>query len=457
MAEKRKSHYRKNGFTLYRTSTGDDKILNYLRAFYYLNALNKQAFWHPRKLEEYQIKKLQSVIRYAYDKVPFYNKRMKESGIRPEEIKSKDDLNKIPIIRKAEIRENLDEIISKDFDVKSLRMMSTSGSTGEPLFIYLCSREMEFRKAKHLRANISCGQKALDRWITLTGPQHFGKTTRLQRLFRFYVPTAISVFDDISTQISKIERFKPDVLDGYSSSLFLLAKEIEKQKVETIKPRFIIGGAELIDRYSREYIEKVFGVNFFDQYSSVEFERMAWQCHERNGYHIDADALILQFLDKNGEEVSSGESGEIVCTSLFNYSMPLIRYAVGDVGTPSGETCECGRTLPLMQMVEGRKDSLLLLPICRILTPRAFTIALHEFKYYNCIEKFRIVQKKLDAFEFNIKMKNNGLKEDVLKTELSDHLKTIFKFDDLTFEINLVDDIALDKNGKLMAVVSELK
>ncbi|MEJ2143099.1 MAG: hypothetical protein P8Y24_12235 [Gammaproteobacteria bacterium] len=422
-----------------------------------MNTLNKQAFWHPRKLSEYQSKRLQSIIRYAYEKVPFYNEMMKNSGIKPEEIKTSNDLNKLPILRKKDIRGNLGEIVSKDFDVKNLRMKSTSGSTGEPLSIYLSSREIEFRMAKHLRANISCGQKVFDRWVTLTGPQHFGKTTRLQRLFRFYVPTPVSVFDDVSTQISKIERLKPDILDGYSSSLFLLANEIEKTNVKTIKPRFIIGGAELIDKYSRKHIEEVFGVQFFDQYSSVELERMAWQCHEGKGYHIDADAMILQFLDKNGDEVSAGERGEIVCTSLFNYSMPLIRYAVGDVGTPSNETCECGRTLPLMKMVEGRKDSLLILPNGRILTPRAFTIALHEFKYYNSIEKFKIVQKKLDAFEFNIKIKNNNLKENIFKVELADHLKTIFSSDELTFEINLVDNITLDKNGKLMSVVSELK
>jgi phenylacetate-CoA ligase len=264
------------------------------------------------------------------------------------------------------------------------------------------------------------------------------------------------VFDDISTQISEIENLKPEVLDGYSSSLLLLAKEVEKQNIETIKPRFIIGGAELIDGYSRKYIEKVFGVPFFDQYSSVEFERMAWQCRERKGYHIDADALILQFLDKSGTEVSPGESGEIVCTSLFNYAMPLIRYAIGDVGTPSDEVCECGRTLPLMQVVEGRKDSLLFLPNGRILTPRAFTLALHEFKFYDCIEKFRVVQKKLDTFEFLIKMKDDTLKENVMTMELSSHLRTIFKFDDLRFEIKVVDDISLDKSGKLMSVISEL-
>ena len=418
--------------------------------------MNRQAHWNPRKLEECQIKRLNRVIRYAYDNVPFYNRRFKELGIGPEDIKKKDDLNKLPIIRKNDIRGNRGEIISKDFEINRLRKLSTSGSTGEPLFLYVCESEMEFRKAKHIRANMSCGQRPRDKWVTLTGPQHFGKTSRLQRLVGLYVPTPVSVFNGVSTQISILEKLKPEVLDGYSSSLLLLAKEVEKQNIKTIKPRFIIGGAEFIDTYCQKYIEKVFGVKFFDQYSSVEFERMAWQCSEQRGYHIDADALILQFLDKNGEEVSPGESGEIVCTSLFNYAMPLIRYAIGDIGIPSDETCECGRTLPLMQMVEGRKDSLLFLPNGRILSPRAFTIAMHEFKFYDFIEKFRIIQKKLDAFEVNLKMKGNVIEEDVMKMELSAHLKTIFSFDDLRFEIKFVKDIPLDKSGKLMAVISEV-
>ena len=430
--------------------------MNYLRAFYYLRSLNRQAYWNPEKLEEHQAERLKRVVRYAYNNVSFYHKRYKDLGIDPYAIKDKEDLNKLPIIRKSEIRKNLAEMLSKDLDVNSLKMVSTSGSTGEPLFLYLSTPEIEFRKAKHLRANISCGQKPRDRWVTLTGPQHFGKTTRLQRLIGMYVPRAISVFDDLSTQISTLENLQPAVLDGYSSSLLLLAKEVEKQGIMNIKPRFIIGGAELIDSASRKYVEKVFGVPFFDQYSSVELERMAWQCHERKGYHMDADALILQFLDKNGEEVSSGESGEIVCTSLFNYAMPLIRYAIGDVGTSSDEICNCGRTLPLMQMVEGRKDSLLFLPNGRILTPRAFTLALHEFKFYENIEKFRVVQKKLDFFEFIIKLKNNTIKESIMKSELILHLKKIFMFDNLSFEIKFVEDIALDKSGKLMAVVSEL-
>ena len=430
-------------------------MTNYLRAFYYLKSMRRRAHWSPRKLEEYQSTILRRIVRYAYDRVPFYNRLFREFGVHPEDIKTKTDLEKLPIISKKELRQNKQEIISKDFNLKNLRTMSTSGSTGEPLFLFLSENETEFRKAKHLRANTSLGQKPWDRWVALTGPQHFPKTTKLQRLIRLYTPITISVFNDVDTQISMIESIKPNVIDGYSSSLLLLAKAVEQRVLQTIKPKFVIGGAELSDEFSRKYVEKVFGVPFYDQYSSVEFERMAWQCKEKNLYHIDSDALIMEFLDKDGEEVSPGETGEIVCTSLFNYAMPLIRYKIGDVGVPSDETCACGRSLPLMRMVEGRKDHLIVLSNGRVLTPRAFTVAMHEFKFYPRIEQFRVVQKKSDLFEFSLKLKDKGLEENMRK-ELTSHLKKIFSAHDLKFDIRFVEDIPLDKSGKLTIVFSEV-
>ena len=416
----------------------------------------KRAYWSPKQLEEYQNRQLQRVIRHAYDNVPFYHRILREANLIPADIKTKADLNKLPIIRKKELKQNAPDLLSVGCDFKKLRKVSTSGSTGEPLFLYLSGPELEFRKAKHLRANISLGQTSLDRWVTLVGPQHVNKTGALQRLVGLYVPVTLSVYNDVQTQIRKLEDLKPDVLDGYSSSLLVLAQAIERQGAKNFYPRFLIGGAELIDNLSRQYIQRIFGVPFYDQYSSVEFERMAWQCPQQGEYHMDADAVIMQFLDKNGQEVSSGETGEVVCTSLFNYAMPLIRYAIGDMGIPSEGKCSCGCTLPMMKMVEGRKDSLLLLPNGQMLTPRAFTYAIHDFRYYQDIEKFRIIQNDVDNFEFNLKMKTSTLSQDLLRRELYGHLTSLLNLQGARFEINFVDDIPLDRNGKLSIVVSHL-
>jgi phenylacetate-CoA ligase len=261
----------------------------------------------------------------------------------------------------------------------------------------------------------------------------------------------------VDSQISILQKWRPDILDGYSSSLAILAKEVNERGVKSIKPRFVIGGAELIDNVSRGLVEESFSAPFYDQYSSVELERMSWQCREKRGYHIDADAMILQFLDRSGEEVSIGERGEIVCTSLFNMAMPLIRYAIGDVGIQSDESCVCGRTLPLMKVVEGRKDSLLLFPDGRVVTPRTFTIAMNEFKSYRYIDQFRLIQKKLDLLEVEIKITNDCSQASIVRDELLSYLRATLNTDaSITWRVNIVEDIPLDQTGKLMAVVSQL-
>ena len=430
---------------------------NYLRAFFYLQNMLRNAYWNRSKLIKYQNKKLRHIIKYAYDYVPFYHKYFKKANIKPNDIKNVKDINKIPIIKKEQIRNNYDSLISYEFKKKNLKKISTSGSTGKPLFLKISQAEDEFRKAKHLRANISVGQKPRDKWVLITSPHHFGSSTNIQRLLDFYVPVPISVFNDVDTQISKIEKFKPNILDGYSSSLFLLAKKVERKKIDEFNLKFIIGGSEFIDVGSIHYIENVFNVPFYDQYACIEFERIAWQCAEKIGYHMDFDSLVIQFIDEDGE-VSPGESGEIICTSLFNYAMPLIRYAIEDVGIQSNERCSCGRTLPLMEVIEGRTDSLLLFPNNRIMSPRAFTVAMSTFKYYSYIDQFRIVQKKIDLFNIFIKMKNTSFKENFISQELVNYLKSIFSLDldGVSIEVKFVDNIPLDKTGKLMMVVSEL-
>ena len=435
-------------------------MANYFRAVYYLYSMMKRTYWTRERLIEYQNKKLREILKYAYDHVPFYHKKFREMGIKPGDIKTAKDLNKLPIIRKDEIKKNLNEIVSEEFNIDNLKMLRTSGSTGRPLYFYITGAEDEFRKAKHLRANISCGQKPRDRWVTITSPSHFGETTKLQRMLGVYVPTPLSVFDDTATQVSIIDRLKPDVLDGYSSSLLLLAKEAEKTGIKTIRPKFIIGGAELIEDSSRLFIEKVFDTPFYDQYACVELERLAWQCPEKSGYHMDIDSVVVQFVDEDGKEVSAGKRGEIVCTSLFNHAMPFIRYAVGDVGVASEDTnCPCGRAFPLMKVIEGRKDSLLLLSDGRVLSPIAFIVAMILFRLFNHIDQFRIIQKKIDLFEFRLKMKHNSFDKNTMEKELVRHFRRTLNINanEATFEVNYVEDIPLDNSGKLMTVVSELK
>lgn len=434
-------------------------VYNYPRVAYYVAALLHHTRWSRQKLLEYQNRKLREIVKYAYEHVPFYHQKFSQANLKPDDVKNVDDLNKVPIVNRDELQENYEKLISDEFKMDRLKVASTSGSTGKPFFTYLTEREDAFRKAKLLRPHIVCGQKPRDKWVIIGPPWHHGKIGRVQRFLGVYAPIFVSIFDAVPDQISKISRIKPDVLDGYTSSLILLANELDGMGSSIIKPKFLMGGAELIDDKSREYIENVFGVPYYDQYASEEFQMLAWQCPEKDEYHIDADTVVMQFLDDNDEEVSPGEEGRIVCTSLFNYAMPIIRYELGDIGVPSGESeCACGRKFPLMKMIKGRKEEIVVLPDGRKFAPVAIGDLMCAFKYFNMISQYRFIQKKIDEFKILIKRKNESVPEITFKTELLNHVRRILKINeaDVVINVELVNEIPPDKSGKIRKVVSEL-
>jgi phenylacetate-CoA ligase len=291
----------------------------------------RHTHWNQWQVEDYQNKKLRAIVKYAYENVKFYHEKLDHTGLKPDDIKTVSDLKKLPMVKRDELQNSSEQLISKQFRIDRLKSVSTSGSSGKPLMTYLTKTEDEFRKAKLLRPHVVCGQKPWDKWVLIEAIQNMDHVGQLQRLFNFYTPVFVSVFDDPTKQTWQIGKLKPDVLDGHSNSLFLVSQEVEEKGLTTIRPRFIMGGAEQIDASNRKTIERNFDAPFYDQYASEEFQMIAWQCPERDEYHIDADSLVLQFIDEAGEEVAPGERGELVCTSLFNRAMPFLRYKLGDL------------------------------------------------------------------------------------------------------------------------------
>jgi phenylacetate-CoA ligase len=431
-------------------------LVNYIRSFYYLRSLLKRSYWSEDKLVAYQNKKLREIVRYAYDNVPFYHNWFRERKIRPEDLRTVKDLSKLSILRKEEVRRNHKDMVSKEFDIPKLKACRTSGSTGEPLHFYLSNAEDEYRKAKHIRASMSCGQRPRDKWVLITSPMYFRQATRLQKLIGFFAPISVSVYDDVATQIKTISCLNPDVLDGYASSILLLAKEIDRNGTNSITPKLLVSGADLIDVPSRKFVEKVFNAPLYDQYGCAELERLASQCEEKGDYHIDADSVVMQFVDENGEEVAPGESGEIVCTSLFNYAMPFIRYAIRDIGVSSAESCSCGRGFPVMKMVEGRADSFIHFPDGRIVVPRTLTIGMNMFSLSKCIERFRIIQTHKDNLDFIIQLKECNVDVSSFISTLEKYFeeKLHLKKSGVRMNVKFVDYLPLDQGGKLKSVVS---
>jgi phenylacetate-CoA ligase len=206
-------------------------------------------------------------------------------------------------------------------------------------------------------------------------------------------------------------------------------------------------------------LEEVFCAPFYDQYASEELQMTAWQCPEKDGYHLDADSVVVQFVDDDGGEVAPEERGELVCTSLYNRAMPFIRYALGDMGVPSADRCTCGRAFPLMKLVEGRKDSVIVLRSGRVISALTLDWMMEFYRFCRDIYQYRIVQKKISTLKVLIRRKASAPGEGEMEAELLRHMRSTLGLSEseVAIEVEFVDEIPLDKSGKLRKLVSELK
>lgn len=415
-----------------------------------LHEARRNQWLKPSELEELQTKKLRSIVKHAYENTEFYHKKFKEAGIYPDDIRTLNDLSKIPFTTKEELKQQkLEARLSKGTNLRKCHITETSGSTGIPLKIVLNEADNDFSKAINLRSHIENGLKLRSRWMVFGDPHHYQKPRWFQKLGVFN-PVQVSVFEPIDKQINKLSKFKPEVLDGYTSSIRLLAEAVEKNDIRDINPKVVFGTSELLDSETRKYINSVFDVEMIDHFGCVELNRTAWECSEHAGYHIDADAVVMEFIE-NEETVSPGERGEIVYTGLYNYAMPLIRYKIGDIGIPSDESCSCGRGLPLMKVIEGRSDSFMQVPDGRIFSPIIWTLIIR--KTFG-VSQLKAIQEKKNLIRLLI-VKNSEFSQNTI-SQIEHNIKEVMG-QEIEVKVEIVDEIPKDKSGKVRAAVSNVK
>lgn len=421
-----------------------------LRTLIDLPRSRRNLFLRPAELQRLRTKKLQSVLTYAYDNVPFYHTRLKNSGIRPRDIRTVDDLDRIPLTTKKEIQHTpLSQMVAKNVGIHSCVKSKTSGSTGLPLITLASKRADDLDATMWLRASLENGMRLCDKTVEIRDPHNFHKKRLLER-FGILRKEYVSIFDDVEAQATFLARERPDIIEGYPSSLEILANFFARQKA-SIEPRLVFTLAELLDRRSRESITKVFNAELFDYYGSSEMGLISWECNEHKEYHVNADNLIIQFVDSNGQTVGEGEQGEIVCTGLNNYAMPLIRYMQGDIGTEVRGTCPCGIRLPLMQITGGRKDDFLVATDGRVIPPTIFFP--YPFENFEEIEQFRVIQERRDRL--NIQLVVRGSLDPQFLENARNEIQRMFG-KDMEVEFEFLKEISRDATGKLKKIICRL-
>ena len=222
-----------------------------------------------------------------------------------------------------------------------------------------------------------------------------------------------------------------------------------KEGIDKVGPIAVTTTAEALFEYQRREIANAFDCEVFDHYGAREHAVNSFECPEHFGYHISGDNGVLEFI-KDGENVSAGEEGAIVVTDFTHFSMPFIRYKIGDVGVLSDELCPCGRGLPVMESVIGRISDILVTPQNKY---SSGSVLSHIFKNLN-IEEFMILQETKKEFTIKIVRGENYSSND------SEYIHANFKKyvgPDINVNIEFVDCIPTTKAGKRSFVKSEVQ
>jgi phenylacetate-CoA ligase len=422
-----------------------------------LGSLERSQWLSRAEILEIQAEKMRALLRHAYDTVPFYNRRFKQVGLKPEAIRTVDQLVKLPRLTKQEIRNNLPGLISSAIPKRKLVPFATGGSTGEPLRFFKDKRTISWAEAATSRGYRWAGLDLGDKYIILWGSLFDLSTSKKisgilhSHLMRYIILQSSDMSErSMATYVRIVRKFKPKAIKGYASALVLFANYLRKKGISDMNLRSVISTAENLSLADRGLLEEQFNCDVYDTYGSREIAMMAGECPQHCGLHISAETVVLEF-EKEDEIAASGELGEILVTDLHNYGMPLIRYSIGDAGRPTHDLCSCGRGLPLMKSVDGRTTDCVRASDGRYIPGPGLTLIFSDLP----VKKYQIVQRELVKLTIRV-IRDTGYSQ-------FDDQKIVSRIKQLVgcgieIEIAHVNDIPCSlRSGKFLPVISQIE
>tara|TARA_Y100000588_G_C14277210_1_gene934965 strand:- start:271 stop:1674 length:1404 start_codon:yes stop_codon:yes gene_type:complete len=302
---------------------------------------------------------LRKLLNHVYKTVPYYKELFVNANIFPSDIKSLEDLNKIPILTKEQVRKKGTILKSSKFQTFSPKNYFTGGTTGKPLSFTIDNRNLILRSAEKYRHWLRNGYNFGDKMVVLRGMvidyNHYSKKPWRFDYFQntLYLSSYHMNSENLDSYIELLSEFKPDFLQAYPSTIFILARYMNEKKIK-LSIKTIFTGSETLYAHYRYEIEKAFSCKVVDHYGHGEPGTWAsGQCQCGN-YILSEDLSIFEVVDKSGNEIRSGK-GYLIETSLHNYSMPFIRYKTGDVVEITESKCQCGIQFKKVDKIIGRE------------------------------------------------------------------------------------------------------
>jgi len=413
--------------------------------------------WRSREeIIEYQNDKLRRLIKHAYENIPYYRNIMTARKLQPADISKVEDLAKLPIITREDVRINKSEMIARNFKPSQLIKGYTSGTTGSPLELVWDSEICHIKTVVDWRQKRIAGIAPGDKMAFFLGrslvplerkrPPFWRHNFVLNHLFcsSWHLSN-----DTLPAYFDKLARFKPRAVEGYPSTMYILAKYLVEQK-RTFPLAAAFTSSETLLPHHRETIEKAFACRLFDFYGMAERVAFATECDLHDGKHINMDFSVFEVIANDDKPAASGKMGRIVATGLHNWAMPLIRYKTSDVTILRGSPCKCGRGFDLMENVTTKDEDIVSTKDGRYISSSIINALTHHL---TSIVEHQVIQDDLEHVRMLIVKKPEFLESD--GKFLEENLKKTLG-PGMKVKLEYVEKIPRTAGGKFRWVISKV-
>lgn len=418
----------------------------------YYNDLKRRDHLQLESLLDIQNRKLGKLINHCYENIPYYKNMFNRLDIHPKDIKTLEDYARIPELKKQNIRDNFGEIIDPRLPKDQIVYSATGGSTGIPLKIYKSVEDQEYGFALRYRSNAWCGweigHKSL--WVVsdlkrLTELTSLKKKLGLVLKRRLLLDSRNYTRQNMYGWVNQVNMFKPAQVYGYSTLLTEFSQFIADNNLHIEGIKGVFSTAEPLK--ARELISKAFNAPVYDQYGSSEIPCIAHECKKGN-MHINIDEVLVEFIDIEG----SNGLKRLVCTPLYIYGMPLLRYDIGDCAKPSFEQCDCGLPYPVMKLEIGRISDNFLSPSGKLVA--TCNIGWHIAHVTRNVKQFQVIQESTS--EFLIRLVSDEENKKYNEQNLIELIYGLLGSANINIKFEYYNEILPEKNGKYRATVSKV-
>jgi phenylacetate-CoA ligase len=416
----------------------------------------RTQWWSRAALTELQNEQLRILIAHAYDSVPYYRRVMTERRLTPADFRTVDDLPKLPLLTRDDVRRHGSDLISRKVRRSDLVCGHTSGTTGSPLQFYWDKQTCLVNNVADWRQKSWAGLRYGEPHAVLLGrtivPTH-QTAAPFWRMNYLHNQLWLSSFhlteENLEQYVSHLRKFGPVALEAYPSTAYILARYLVRRG-QRLPLRAVLTSSETLHQTQRETIEHAFGCKVFDYYGLAERTIFATECEAHAGHHVNMEYGITEVVDAAGARVADGSMGRLAGTSLHNFAMPFLRYLTNDVSSILRTPCACGRGLPLMADVATKAEDIVVTRDGRCISPSVLT---HPFKPLHTIRLSQIVQEEPDRVVVKIVPDERFSDDDAarLQSALRQRLGA-----GMRIEIEVVQSIPRTAAGKFRWVISKV-